>query len=171
MVGHNVPFIHCNPNVSPSSLSLSLSPPPYSPVPSRPPSLSSLLSLPLSPTQAHSDRVDMLNRRTEQAAASVHGGVVNLQGGQRLKGYVLPVGGAIVGGVLGGVVGGPVGAVAGLKIGALAAATAGTAGVLGGAFIGYRVNKSNAEATRRENANSPPTAPTTPPTASHRKAD
>jgi len=56
-----------------------------------------------------------------------------------------------VGGVLGGVLGGPVGAIAGLKIGTLTAATAGTAGVLGGALLGYRVNKTqeNAEIIER----------------------
>lgn len=69
-------------------------------------------------------------------------GVASLRGGQRLKAYVLPVSCGIVGGVLGGVMGGPVGALAGLKVGALIAATAGTAGVVGGAFIGYHVNNS-----------------------------
>lgn len=94
-----------------------------------------------------------MESRTEQAAATVHVGVTDLRGGRRLKAYVLPVGGAIVGGVLGSVVGGPLGAIAGLKIGALAAATAGTAGVLGGAFIGYRVRKHNdAEEVVRESA-------------------
>ena len=77
-------------------------------------------------------------------------GVANLRTSDRLKAYVLPVGGAIVGGVLGGVVGGPVGAVAGLKVGALTAATAGTAGVLGGAFIGYRVRRATVEAEKKE---------------------
>jgi hypothetical protein len=100
----------------------------------------------------------LLDRRTEESAASVHAGVVDLRGGQRLKGYVLPVGGAIVGGVLGGVVGGPVGAVAGLKAGAITAATAGTAGALGGAFVGYRVRKSNDQAAQQE-AGSPPATP------------
>ena len=104
--------------------------------------------------QEHSSRVAMLNSRTEQAAASVHVGVANLTGGERLKAYVLPVGGAIVGGVLGGAVGGPIGVVAGLKIGALTAATAGTAGVLGGAFIGYRVRKSTAESAEQESNSS-----------------
>lgn len=72
--------------------------------------------------------------------------MADLRGGQRLKAYVLPVGGAIVGGVLGGIVGGPVGAIAGLKVGALTAATAGTAGIVGGAFLGYRVNISQLKA-------------------------
>lgn len=88
-----------------------------------------------------------LKSRTESAAVRVERGVANLRTTDRLKAYVLPVGGAIVGGVLGGVVGGPVGAVAGLKVGALTAATAGTAGVLGGAFIGYRVRKATANQT------------------------
>ena len=39
-----------------------------------------------------------------------------------MKLYLLPVGGALVGGVVGGVVGGPLGALAGLKIGAITAA-------------------------------------------------
>lgn len=95
-------------------------------------------------------RVTRLSRKTESAAVRVQGGVANIRTADRLKAYVLPVGGAIVGGVLGGVVGGPVGAVAGLKVGALAAATAGTAGVLGGAFIGYRVRKANTEAVNKE---------------------
>lgn len=82
-----------------------------------------------------------MNTTTESAAASVKGGVTDLRASDRLKAYVLPVGGAIAGGLLGGVVAGPVGAFAGLKIGALTAATAGTAGILGGAFIGYRVRK------------------------------
>lgn len=94
--------------------------------------------------------VNSLSRTTEQAADSVHGGVVSLRGGQRLKAYVLPVGGAIVGGVLGGAVAGPVGVFAGLKIGAITAATAGTAGALGGAFIGYRVKKSSDKALDRD---------------------
>lgn len=99
--------------------------------------------------QDHSSRVAVLNSRTEQAAASVHVGVADLRGGQRLKAYVLPIGGAIVGGVLGGAVGGPIGVVAGLKIGALAAATAGTAGVLGGALLGYKVRKATAESAEQ----------------------
>ena len=71
---------------------------------------------------------------------------------QKLKSYVLPVGGAIAGGVLGGVVGGPVGAVAGLKIGAVTAVTVGTAGAVGGALIGYRANAKvvNSEKTEAE---------------------
>ena len=72
--------------------------------------------------------------------------MANLSGGQKLKAYVLPVGGAIVGGVLGGFLGGPIGAIAGLKVGAITAATAGTAGVLGGALLGYRVNQTQANA-------------------------
>ncbi len=93
-------------------------------------------------TQAHSQRVAMVNQRSESAAVAIHSGSAGLQLSQKLKAYVLPVGGAIVGGVLGSVVGGPVGAFAGLKIGALTAATASTAGALGGAFIGYRVRES-----------------------------
>lgn len=88
----------------------------------------------------------MVDQRTDAAEIAVQGGVSQLRGVQKLKAYVLPVGGAVVGGVLGGVVGGPVGAFAGLKIGALTAATAGTAGALGGAFLGYRVKKSQAKA-------------------------
>ena len=101
--------------------------------------------------------VEMISCRTEQAAGRVHEGVADLRGGQRLKAYVLPVGGAIVGGVLGGAVAGPIGAVAGLKAGALTAATAGTAGVLGGAFIGYRVRQST---TKREGQGQSETSPT-----------
>lgn len=106
--------------------------------------------------QEQSHRVARVNSRVQSATVTVHGGVSNLRGADRLKGYVLPVGGAIVGGVLGGVVGGPVGALAGLKVGALTAATAGTAGVLGGAFIGYQVRKANAESAERDAA-PPPT--------------
>ncbi len=107
--------------------------------------------------QEHSKGIARLNTRADTTNLSIHGGVANLRGGQRLKAYVLPVGGAIVGGVLGGFLGGPIGAVAGLKVGALTAATAGTAGVVGGAFLGYRVNKTqeNAEekVTEKEESN------------------
>ena len=60
------------------------------------------------------------------AAANVQVGEIQLRGGSRFRSYLLPVGGAIVGGVMGGVVGGPFGALAGLKVGALTAAAAGT---------------------------------------------
>ena len=102
--------------------------------------------------------VEMISCRTEQAAGRVHEGVTDLRGGQRLKAYVLPVGGAIVGGVLGGAVAGPIGAVAGLKAGALTAATAGTAGVLGGAFIGYRVRQSTKKGEGQGQSETSPTA-------------
>ena len=95
----------------------------------------------------------MINSRTENAMIGIKGGVADLRGGQRLKTYVLPVGGGIMGGLLGGVVGGPVGSIVGLKIGALLAATASTAGIVGGAIIGYRVSQhkaGSAETIERE---------------------
>ena len=108
--------------------------------------------------QEHSELIANVTHQTEQAADRVHVGLTDLRGGQRLKGYVLPVGGAVVGGVLGGVVAGPIGAIAGLKAGAITAATAGTAGILGGAFIGYKVRKANDQAAEmeRETDNSAP---------------
>ena len=39
-----------------------------------------------------------------------------LQGTSRVKAYLLPVGGALVGGLVGGAVGGPIGAIAGFKV-------------------------------------------------------
>ncbi len=73
-----------------------------------------------------------------------------IRGANRLKAYVLPVGGAIVGGILGGVVAGPVGVIAGLKVGALTATATGTAGIVGGALIGLKVRKANAEKDKQE---------------------
>ena len=106
------------------------------------------------------------------AGVHTHAGVNDIRGAHRLKGYVLPVGGAIVGGVLGGAVGGPVGAFAGLKVGALTATAAGTAGVVGGALIGLRVKKAQAE---KENAdrgrNEDSTSPSQPETRTADTAD
>ena len=61
----------------------------------------------------------------DSATVTVQNAGTQLEVGRRIKGYVFPVGGAIVGGVVGGVVAGPLGALAGLKVGALAAAAAG----------------------------------------------
>ena len=75
--------------------------------------------------QAQKQIVADLETNVDGAAVDVQVGVTQLQGGRRFRSYLLPVGGAIVGGVMGGVVGGPFGALAGLKVGALTAAAAG----------------------------------------------
>lgn len=112
--------------------------------------------------QEHSGKLARLRQNAESAGIRVREGVNDIRGGQRLKAYVLPVGGAIVGGVLGGVVGGPVGAFAGLKVGALTATAVGTAGVVGGALIGLRVRKAQEDKTdRKESTESADTKGTT----------
>lgn len=69
--------------------------------------------------------VARMEMRVENAADHVQHGEVQLRVGQRLKSYVFPIGGAIVGGFVGGIVAGPLGALAGLKVAALTAAAAG----------------------------------------------
>lgn len=82
-----------------------------------------------------------MENSVDQAALHVQNASLDVQTASRLKVYVLPVGGAIVGGVVGGVLGGPIGAVAGLKVGAITAAAGGAAGAIGGALVGLRAKK------------------------------
>ncbi len=74
--------------------------------------------------------VASLEVKVEDAAVHVQHGEMQLQDGQRMKSYVFPVGGAIVGGFVGGIVAGPIGALVGLKVAALSAAAAGNASLL-----------------------------------------
>ena len=60
------------------------------------------------------------------------------------------MGRGIVGGFLGGFVGGPIGILAGLKVRAVIAATASTAGIVGGAFLGHYVNVSQRKTELKE---------------------
>ncbi len=81
----------------------------------------------LSFTQEQRKLVSNIEMKVEDAAVHVQHGEMQLRSGQQLKSYVLPVGGAILGGFVGGIVAGPIGALAGLKVAALTAAAAGEA--------------------------------------------